>query len=151
MATKYEIVTKLRKLRNMLRNSFLLHLVAALLISSYFLLLTSPALVLAQSNQLELLTIKVDCDPALPPTSGGCNFGHFIYLIGEIIKLLMTKVVIPLAVLMMIWAGYVIMTAGGNESKYERGKTIMTTAIVGVIIALLAPLIIDFLRKLFWE
>ena len=108
-----------------------------------------PSLGLAQN--LKILGVPLSCDPALPPGPPnylGCGIDDFIALIEGLIKLLTRVVVIPLAVLMMIWAGFVIMTAGGSEEKVRKGRAIITTAVVGVVIALLAGAIVGIVYDL---
>ena len=101
-------------------------------------------------NKLKLLGQEINCYPELAPSHpDGCGIANFIDLIKKIIKFLMTYVAIPIAILMMIWAGYVIITAGGSQEKYRHGKEIITTAIIGLAIALTAIAVIDIIEKLF--
>lgn len=44
---------------------------------------------------------------------------------------------IPLAVIMIIWAGVLFMTAGGNEQKVKKARQALTWTIVGLIVALI--------------
>lgn len=92
--------------------------------------------------EITILNQKLDCDPALPPTQGGCGIPQFIKLASGIIKWVMQFLAIPLAVVFIIYGGFVIMTAGGNPSRMEEGKKIMKAAVIGLIIALLSALIV---------
>jgi hypothetical protein len=51
------------------------------------------------------------------------------------------------AVLMIIYGGIVYMTAAGNEEKIKMGKTVITGAIIGLVISLLAYVIVNFVIK----
>ncbi|MBI5222436.1 MAG: hypothetical protein HY980_02985, partial [Candidatus Magasanikbacteria bacterium] len=49
-----------------------------------------------------------------------------------------------IAVSLMVWAGYTIMTAGGNEEKIAYGKKIMINAVIGLIIILSSLAIVQY-------
>jgi len=83
-----------------------------------------------------------NCDPAQPPSDGGCGIPAFVQLLKNIINYL-TIIVIPLAIGVTIWGGIVMMTAGGSEERARKGKSIIKTAIIGIAIALGAWLIIN--------
>ncbi|MEK7590099.1 MAG: hypothetical protein AAB454_00100, partial [Patescibacteria group bacterium] len=82
--------------------------------------------------EVTILGQKLDCDPAKPPTEGGCGIPQFIKLASGIIKWVIQFLAIPLAVLFIIYGGFVIMTAGGNPSRMEEGKKIMKAAVIGL-------------------
>ena len=98
--------------------------------------------------EITILGQKLDCDPTKPPTGGGCGIPQFIKLASGIIKWVVQFLAIPLAVLFIIYGGFVIMTAGGNPSKMEEGKKIMKAAVIGLIIAFLSALIVTTVFKL---
>ncbi len=52
-----------------------------------------------------------------------------------------------IAVIMVLVGGFQWMTAGGNEDKVEKSKKIISAAIVGLIIILLAWAIVNFVLK----
>ncbi len=55
----------------------------------------------------------------------------------------MFKVALVLAVVFIAYGGFVVMTAGGNEKNLSSGKGVITSAFVGLLIALAAWLIIN--------
>jgi len=67
-------------------------------------------------------------------------------LIGNIVKTLM-GVVGVVAVLMIVWGGVMYMTSAGSEERIGTAKKIITGAIIGLVISLLAYVIIDFVIK----
>lgn len=67
-------------------------------------------------------------------------------LIGRIVEYLMGLVGV-IAVLMLIWGGVMYMTSAGNEEKINTAKKIITGAIIGLVVALLAYLIVDQVIK----
>lgn len=52
-----------------------------------------------------------------------------------------------IAVIMILYAGFQWMTAGGNEDKVASAKKIISAAVVGLIIILLAWAIVNFVLK----
>jgi hypothetical protein len=71
-----------------------------------------------------------------------CTWCHFGKLIENIIDFLM-YLVFPLAVLMIVIGGILIMTSGGSSSRFSKGKEMITGAIIGILIALISWMIID--------
>ena len=53
-----------------------------------------------------------------------------------------TWLAIGLAILMMIWGGYKYITSQGNPDTIEEAKTIISGAIVGLVLLILARLIL---------
>lgn len=50
-----------------------------------------------------------------------------------------------IAVIMMIWGGFVWMTAAGNEEKVTKAKKVLKYAVTGLIIILLSWAIVAFI------
>ena len=50
-----------------------------------------------------------------------------------------------IALLMIFYAGFVLTTAGGDLKKVSSAKTILTSAVIGLVIILLAVVILNFL------
>jgi len=73
-----------------------------------------------------------------------CDFGQ---LAKNIIDFLV-YLVFPLAAIMIVVGGITIMTAGGSTERVAKGKEMVTAAVVGLLIALLAWLIIDTIIKM---
>lgn len=48
------------------------------------------------------------------------------------------NLVIPAAIIAIIWAGIQFLTAGGNEARVTKAKGTLTWAIIGLVVALLA-------------
>ena len=67
--------------------------------------------------------------------------------IPDIIKAIMNKVLLPigggLAVIMIIWAGILYMTAGGSEEKIRAAKKTIMWTVIGFAILISAKFIID--------
>ena len=52
-------------------------------------------------------------------------------------------------VVMLVWAGYSYMTAGGDEGKVSKATKTLTNAIIGLVIALLALVLVNFVKSTF--
>jgi hypothetical protein len=64
----------------------------------------------------------------------------------SLIALLMTFLGI-IAVVIILYGGFVWLTAAGNEEKVSRAKKIITAAVIGLIIILAAYLIVGFVER----
>lgn len=49
------------------------------------------------------------------------------------------------AVVYALWGGFNILTAGGDEEKVKKGKTILIQAVIGLVVIWLASSIINFI------
>jgi hypothetical protein len=54
-----------------------------------------------------------------------------------------------LAALIVAWAGFKMLTSGGNSGKVSEAKSMMTNVVIGLIILLAAWLMVDTVMKLF--
>lgn len=76
---------------------------------------------------------------ANPAPGAGATLKDFIYLLIEIVQL----VGIPMLVVAIIYAGFLLMTAGGNEQQRTKGKMWVVWVFVGAAIVLGAQVIAD--------
>jgi len=75
-----------------------------------------------------------------------CSACHFVELANRLIKWLIGVVVMLFAVL-AVWAGFGLVTSGGNLSALQDAKGRFTNAFIGFIIVLAAWLIVDTLMR----
>lgn len=75
-----------------------------------------------------------------------CTWCHLMQLIKNIIDF-MIKIILPIAAIMIVYGGVIMMIAGGSPEKFNRGKSIVWSAIIGIVIALLAWLVLDTIFK----
>lgn len=73
---------------------------------------------------------------------GVCCMLNTIYTVTNWIFYIMTLI----AVLMIVYGGFTYITAAGDPAKAGKGKTILTYAIIGLAIALIAKLIPSLVR-----
>ena len=87
---------------------------------------------------------------ALPPLvicrGTQCTFQDLLTFIKNLITNLLAFA-IPLAVIFIIWGAIVIMTAGGSEERVKRGKNIIFSSVIGLVIALSSWLIVTTLNQ----
>jgi len=96
-----------------------------------FLFLLAPALSLAAG--------LVPCDNV----TNKCDFNQFMNLVNIIIKFILVDMVIPIAAIMFAYAGFLLVTAGGEAAGARtKAKSIFTNAVLGLIIAVAAWLIV---------
>ena len=74
---------------------------------------------------------------AQPAPGSGATLQDFIAVLIEIIQ----AIGIPVLVICIIYAGYIIVTAGGNEEKVTKGKTWIFWTLIGAAIILSAQVI----------
>lgn len=79
--------------------------------------------------------------PDCPAT--GCGFDELMTLINNVIKFLLFTIATPLAALIFVYAGIMLLTSGGSSEKMTTAKKILKNVIIGYVIALAAWLIIN--------
>lgn len=81
-----------------------------------------------------------------------CNVCHVGEMSQNIINFIIRTLVPLLAIILVAWGGFEIITSGGNEDRYKSGRDRITKAVVGVAIVLLAWVLVNFfLSQLFKE
>ncbi|MCH7492346.1 hypothetical protein IID19_02000 [Patescibacteria group bacterium] len=79
--------------------------------------------------------LKIIPDECLHPTTDGkiCDLTSFVQLFINLAQV-MLKILPYIAMIMMIWAGFNLMTSGGNPEKIQGGKKMVISIILGVLI-----------------
>lgn len=76
------------------------------------------------------------------PTYGEpCTFTHFMFMINKIITFVIMDLALPIAAIMFAYAGFVLVTAPGDESR-TKAKNIFLNTLIGLILAVGAWLIV---------
>ena len=80
--------------------------------------------------------------------AAGCNVGtgKVSNIVGVAVNTLM-YIAGALAVVMIIYSGFMYMTSAGDSAKVTKAKNALIYAVVGVIIAILAGVIVRFVVK----
>ena len=97
-----------------------------------FLLIVLPVTVLAQGNGL------VPCGRG----DDMCGTEDIVPLVDGVVRFLIT-ILSALAVIVMVYAGFQMVTSGGDETKWRQAKGMFTNVVIGIIIVLAAWLIVD--------
>lgn len=106
------------------------------------LLILALSVALPAFGAIKILGERIDCDPTISPSEpGGCGLLEFVAALKAVFNFLL-KLALPLAGVFIVWGGVTIMTAGGSESRYSNGKSILTYAVIGLVIVLAAWLFV---------
>jgi len=103
--------------------------------------MTKKILGAAGVTALALLPLLAAAQVPSPVQVQGNPIDQLFGIIRTIANYFLTAVIV-IAALMVIYAGWTYMTAGGDEGKVSSAKNIIIYAVVGVGVALLAQLIV---------
>ncbi len=78
-----------------------------------------------------------------------CTFNDLVTLAQNVINYLIFKIAAPLGAVMFAYAGYTYITNGGNESKIAEAHTIFLAVFWGLVVALAAWLLVNFVLEFF--
>ena len=80
-------------------------------------------------------------------TTDMCTYADLITLVTNVINFLIFKIAAPLAAIMFVYAGFLYITNGGNESKIKQAHGYFLAVFWGLVVALAAWLIINFVLQ----
>jgi len=88
-------------------------------------------------------------DPTTPniDESQPCGFCHIFALIDNVLDFVLFKILLPVAALMLIIGGFFLLIAGGNPEQFSRAKSILTAAVIGLVIIFAAFIFIGTFLK----
>lgn len=78
-----------------------------------------------------------------------CDFNDLVQLAQNVINFLIFKIAAPLAAVMFAYAGITYLTNGGNESKIKQAHDIFWRVFIGLVVALAAWLVVNFVLEFF--
>mgnify|MGYP001399889084 CR=1 FL=1 len=81
----------------------------------------------------------VNCDGS---AEDPCTFDKLLLLINRVLRFLIFVIGVPIVTLSFAYAGFLMVTSGGNPSKKEEAKSVIGNATIGLIVLLAAWLII---------
>jgi len=81
-----------------------------------------------------------------PGNAAAMSWCNFLQIISNVIGLLYA-IVIPIVAIMILFGGAIFITAGGKEGQIQKGKAFLTSAIIGLIIALSAGIIVGLIIR----
>ncbi len=71
-----------------------------------------------------------------------CDFNALMTLINNIINFIFVYMAVPIAAIMFVYAGFLMVTSGGSTENVSRAKSIFKDAVFGLIIAIAAWIIV---------
>jgi hypothetical protein len=107
-----------------------------ILASSLVLLVVMPTIVSAQGNWLNWMSNTIENTPVKPEAD-------LVAIIFRAIQYILAFLGV-VAVVIIIYAGFLWMTAAGNDEKVGKAKKTMISGIIGLVIILLAYAIAGF-------
>ena len=99
------------------------------------------------TNAVAASSIWEGAETCLTSEGNPCDFCDAVRVTVNIITFL-TQISAAIAIGVIVYGAIIIMTAGGSPERVKQGRTIITYAIVGVIITLAAWLIINTVLQL---
>ena len=91
---------------------------------------------------MPVLSLAQGLVPECP--AGGCGWNEFMALINKVINFILFYMAVPIAAIMFAYAGFLLVTAGGEVAGARtRAKSIFTNTVLGLVIAVAAWLIIS--------
>ncbi|KKS92360.1 MAG: hypothetical protein UV67_C0005G0023 [Parcubacteria group bacterium GW2011_GWC1_43_12] len=82
------------------------------------------------------------------PNPLGSETNDFSTFVLRVINELVEKILTPLVAVMIIWAGFKFVTAGGNEVKIQDAKKNLRYAITGLAVIVSAQAIVIYVREI---
>lgn len=97
------------------------------------------------SNEGENTLGKTEVSPRVDKTGtpkNPCNFNYLMTLVNNVIHFILFYMVVPIVVIMFVYAGVLLVTSGGEPGARTKAKGIFFNAVIGLVIALAAFIIV---------
>jgi len=92
---------------------------------------------------LPAISVAAGLVPCGGANESPCNFNQLMALINKVIHFILYDMVIPIAAIMFAYAGFLLVTAGGEAAGARtKAKSIFTNTVIGLVLAVAAFLII---------
>lgn len=82
-------------------------------------------------------------DPHYGQIKNPCTFKDIFALVNKVVDFILIDLAVPIAAIMFAYAGFLLLTAGGETGKIGKAKTIFTNVALGLIFIAAAWLIIN--------
>lgn len=92
-----------------------------------------------------LVALPASAAGLVPCAGPDCNMCKFLQLISDVTRFIVIDIMAPLAGLMFLVSGIMMVSAGGNESRFKKGKEILKETAIGVLIILASWVIVNTL------
>lgn len=104
---------------------------------------TLPILLLPVATSAQLSDAQTDLTSVGTAIGTDATTNELPELIGNIISVLLSVLGIIFVVL-VVYAGFLYLTAAGDDAKVKKAKTMLTQAVIGLVIIVAAYAIADF-------
>ena len=98
-----------------------------------------------KTEKLKGILLATSPFPIVPCTTN-CGWDDLSQLIQNLLNLLLYGA-IPLAVLVILYGGFTILTAAGSEGRYEQGKNAIIGAVVGLCIVFGSYILVSLITR----
>lgn len=95
----------------------------------------------AQTDVIQNGIVNTDCGYGLSDGGRMCGYSDAIRLIKRIIEYIFV-LVLPISAIVFAYAGYLLLTSGGNTEKLKSAKRAMTNVIIGIVVIMAAWLVV---------
>jgi hypothetical protein len=112
-------------------------LIKTLIILSIFSFLILPVVSKAQN----LIPCGTTSNPT--PCGGAQGWSQLMALVNNVVHFVLFDLAVPIAAIMFAYAGFELLTAGGDTSKMKKAKNIFINVLIGLVVAVAAWLIIN--------
>jgi amino acid transporter len=129
----------------MKKTNLKLFLIAAFVLVGFFSLYFFSTEVLAQDTNLVPCGTIRDANNNI---TNPCGFNDIMTLINTVVKFIFINLALPIAAIMFAYAGFELVTSGGETSKRERAKRIFINVAIGLIVVAAAFLIVQTVLKI---
>ncbi len=96
-----------------------------------------------KNSKITILLAAIILVPCGGPGQSDCTICSLFTGIHNIVNFLTFDIATPLAVVILIYGGVMLLTSRGSEEKLKKGKTALGAAVWGLLIVFAAWLIID--------
>lgn len=96
---------------------------------------------------LLLPAVQVLAQGLVPCTGGACTLCDFFALINNVMKFILVDIVLPISAFLIVVAGFMMIFGAENPENIEKGKKILFTVVVGLVLCFTAYLIVGLFFK----
>ncbi len=72
-----------------------------------------------------------------------CDWGDLLKLVNNVVKFVLFYLAVPIAAIMFIYAGFLMVTGGGSTERASKAKKIFTNVALGLAFAAASWLIVE--------
>lgn len=78
-----------------------------------------------------------------------CGFNEFIMLVNNLITAILTYFVLPIAIIVLLYGGFLYLTSGSNPDKRQRANAMFRKLLIGLFFCLVSWAIVKLILTVF--